>query len=74
MYVGDEPRDVMAAMGAGYGAAVATGPASYNFLREHPQFRPDYVMRSMSELVGLLDCLKQEATERPGGGGKDGRG
>jgi phosphoglycolate phosphatase len=74
MYVGDEPRDVMAAMGAGYGAVVATGPASYNFLREHPQYRPDYVMRSMSELVGLLDRLKQEATERPGGGGKDGSG
>lgn len=65
MYVGDEPRDVMAASGAGYGAAVAvaTGPASYGYLREHPQYRPDYVMRSMAELVGLLEQLKQGAME-----------
>ena len=60
MYVGDEPRDVMAATNAGYGAAiaVATGPASYRHLETHPQHRPDYVMRSMAELVGLLDRLR----------------
>jgi phosphoglycolate phosphatase len=60
MYVGDEPRDVMAAMKAGYGAsvAVATGPASYGLLSQHPQYRADFVMRSMSELIGLLDRLK----------------
>jgi phosphoglycolate phosphatase-like HAD superfamily hydrolase len=60
MYVGDEPRDVMAAMNAGYGASVAitTGPASYRTLSSHPQYRPDFVMRSMSELIGLLDRLK----------------
>ncbi len=60
MYVGDEPRDVMAAMNAGYGASVAvtTGPASYRTLSDHPQYRPDFVMRSMSELIGLLDRLK----------------
>ena len=40
VYVGDEPRDVMAAMNAGYGAsiAVATGPASYRMLTDHPQY------------------------------------
>ena len=60
MYVGDEPRDVMAAMNAGYGAsvAVATGPASYRMLSNHPQYRADFVMRSMSELIGLLERLK----------------
>lgn len=60
MYVGDEPRDTMAALKAGYGAkvAVATGPASYDRLREHEQFRPDFVMRSMGELVDLLDRLR----------------
>src|SRR5216684_2834306 len=38
MYVGDEPRDIMAATNAGYGAAiaVATGPASYRHLETHP--------------------------------------
>jgi phosphoglycolate phosphatase-like HAD superfamily hydrolase len=60
MYVGDEPRDVMAAMNAGYGASVAvtTGPASYRMLSNHPQYRPDFVMRSMGELIELLDRLK----------------
>jgi phosphoglycolate phosphatase len=63
MYVGDEPRDVMAALGAGYGAAVgvATGPATFGYLRDHPQYRPDFVMHSMAELVGLLDQLKYGA-------------
>jgi len=60
MYVGDEPRDVMAAMNAGYGASVsvATGPASYRMLSNHSQYRADFVMRSMSELIGLLERLK----------------
>jgi len=62
MYVGDEPRDVMAAMNAGYGAsvAVATGPANYRMLSNHPQYRADFVMRSMSELIGLLERLKSD--------------
>ncbi len=60
MYVGDEPRDVMAAANAGYGAsvAVATGPASFRLLSHHPQYRADFVMRSMGELIGLLERLK----------------
>ena len=62
MYVGDEPRDVMAAMNAGYGASVAvtTGPASYRTLSSHPQYRPDFVIRSIGELIELLDRLKGE--------------
>lgn len=64
MYVGDEPRDVMAATQAGYGATVgvATGPATYGFLRDHPEYRPDFVMRSMGELISLLDRLRTGAT------------
>lgn len=60
MYVGDEPRDVMAATQTDYGAkvAVATGPATFAYLRDHPQHRPDFVMHSMDELIGLLDQLK----------------
>ena len=60
MYVGDEPRDIMAATNAGFGAAVAvaTGAAGYEHLATHPQFKPDYVLRSMGELIGLLDRLK----------------
>ena len=27
-------------------------------LSDHPQYRPDFVMRSMGELIGLLDRLK----------------
>ena len=66
MYVGDEPRDVMAAANAGYGAsvAVATGPASFGLLSRHPQYRADFVMRSMSELIGLLERLKGGAGAR----------
>ncbi|MGH7863969.1 MAG: HAD family hydrolase [Candidatus Binataceae bacterium] len=62
MYVGDEPRDVMAATNASFGAAVAvaTGAASYAYLESHPNFRPDYVLRSMSELVELLDRMSAE--------------
>jgi len=62
MYVGDEPRDIMAAINAGYGAsvAVATGAASFTYLQNHAQFKPDYVIRSMAELIDLLDNLKAE--------------
>jgi N-acetyl-D-muramate 6-phosphate phosphatase len=65
MYVGDEPRDMMAASGAGFGAkvAVATGPATYGFLRDHPEHRADHVMRSMGELVELIDRLKHGVSE-----------
>jgi len=65
MYVGDEPRDMMAASGAGFGAkvAVATGPATYGFLRDHPEHRADHVMRSMGELVELIDRLKSGVSE-----------
>jgi len=65
MYVGDEPRDIMAALGAGYGAsvAVATGTASFKYLQTHPYFKPDYVIRSMAELIDLLDNLKAEMAE-----------
>src|SRR6516225_3087029 len=60
MYVGDEPRDVMAGIGAGFGAtvAVASGPATRTMLQNHPQYRPDFVIGSMAEFVGLLDRLK----------------
>ena len=63
MYVGDEPRDIMAAVGAGFGAAVAvaTGAASYEHLAGHPQFKPDYVLRSLAELPDLLERLRNEA-------------
>jgi phosphoglycolate phosphatase len=60
MYVGDEPRDVMAANGAGFGATVgvATGPATFGHLQNHPQYRPEFVMRSMAELIPLIDQLR----------------
>lgn len=65
MYVGDEPRDIMAAANAGYGGAiaVATGPATYDHLLNHPEYQPHFVMRSMKELLGLLDRFKGEAME-----------
>jgi phosphoglycolate phosphatase-like HAD superfamily hydrolase len=52
----------MAAGNAGFGAAVAvaTGAASYSYLESHPHFRPDYVLASMGELLGLLDRMKAE--------------
>lgn len=61
MYVGDEPRDIMAATNAGFGAAiaVATGAASYDHLCAHPQFKPDFVMRSMCELLELIEHLRE---------------
>jgi phosphoglycolate phosphatase-like HAD superfamily hydrolase len=59
IYVGDEPRDTMAARKAGFGAifAVATGPASFERLRDHEQFRPDCVMRSLAELPAMLEWM-----------------
>jgi phosphoglycolate phosphatase-like HAD superfamily hydrolase len=56
VYVGDEPRDIMAAMNARFGAAigVATGPATYEHLLTHPEFKPHHVMRSMGELLEVL--------------------
>lgn len=62
MYVGDEPRDIMASAQAGFGAsvAVATGTASADYLRTHPSFRPDHVINSMGELVGLIDRIGKE--------------
>lgn len=65
MYVGDEPRDIMAAMGAGFGAsvAVATGAASFKYLQTHAQFKPDYVLRTMAELIDLIDSMKVERVE-----------
>lgn len=64
MYVGDEPRDIMAAANAGFGAAVAvaTGAASYDHLCGHPQFKADFVMRSMCELLDLLEWLRENGT------------
>lgn len=60
MYVGDEPRDIMAAINAGYGASVgvATGAASFAYLQNHPSYKADYVIHSMRDLIGLLDKLK----------------
>jgi N-acetyl-D-muramate 6-phosphate phosphatase len=60
MYVGDEPRDVMAGIAAGFGAtvAIATGPASMALLQNHPRYRPDFLIHSMAEFVDLLDRLK----------------
>jgi len=65
MYVGDEPRDIMAALGAGFGAsvAVATGAASFKYLQTHQVFKPDYVIHSMAELIDLIDNMKTETVE-----------
>ncbi|MGH7781662.1 MAG: HAD family hydrolase [Candidatus Binataceae bacterium] len=59
MYVGDEPRDIMASAQAGFGAsvAVATGTASGDYLRAHANFKPDHVIDSMGDLIALLDRL-----------------
>ena len=50
----------MAAANAGFGSAVAvaTGAASYEHLCGHSQFKPDFVMRSINELPGLLERLR----------------
>jgi phosphoglycolate phosphatase-like HAD superfamily hydrolase len=60
VYVGDEPRDIMAATNARFGAAiaVATGPATYEHLLTHPEHKPHHVMRSMRELDGVLQNLR----------------
>lgn len=65
MYVGDEPRDIMASLAAGYGAsvAVATGAASLNYLQTHPTFKADYVIPTMAELIGLIDNIKTERVD-----------
>ncbi len=65
VYVGDEPRDMMAAINAGYGArvAVATGPATHNQLAAHPEYPPHFVMRTMGELVELLAKLEHAPPE-----------
>lgn len=59
VYVGDEPRDVVAARRAGFGAAiaVATGPAAVRLLNNEVETPPDCVMRSMGELPGVLAQL-----------------
>lgn len=64
VYVGDEPRDVMAASNAGFGASigVATGPATYEHLRTHAEYKPHHVIRSMGELLDALQNL--EASSR----------
>jgi phosphoglycolate phosphatase-like HAD superfamily hydrolase len=64
-YVGDEPRDIMAATNAGYGAkiAVATGAASYVHLLNHQQHKADFVMNSMSELFDVIERLKLGGAE-----------
>jgi phosphoglycolate phosphatase len=60
LYVGDEPRDIMAAQAAGFGATigVATGAASYSYLKNHPEHRPDHVISSMGELIGLIETMR----------------
>jgi phosphoglycolate phosphatase-like HAD superfamily hydrolase len=62
VYVGDEPRDIMAAIQAGFGAAiaVATGAATFANLEGHAEFKPDRVMRSMAELLDVIDSLASE--------------
>jgi N-acetyl-D-muramate 6-phosphate phosphatase len=66
LYVGDEPRDIMAAQQAGFGGAVAvaTGAASFSHLKNHPLHRPDHVINSMAELLGLLEAMRQGASQR----------
>jgi phosphoglycolate phosphatase-like HAD superfamily hydrolase len=62
VYVGDEPRDIMAALQAGCGAAVAvaTGAATWRHLAHHPEFKPDRVMHSMAELLDVIENLSKE--------------
>ncbi len=63
VYVGDEPRDIMAATNAQFGAAiaVATGPATYDHLLTHPEHKPHHVMRSMGELLDVLQNFEDYA-------------
>ncbi|HEY2663366.1 MAG TPA: HAD family hydrolase [Candidatus Binataceae bacterium] len=60
MYVGDEPRDMLASANAGYGArvAVATGAASYDHLRDYSEPPADFILGSMGELLDLIDRLR----------------
>jgi N-acetyl-D-muramate 6-phosphate phosphatase len=62
IYVGDEPRDMMAAANAGYGAAVAvaTGAATYTQLNDLAQYKADFVMNSMAELFDTIERLRAE--------------
>jgi phosphoglycolate phosphatase-like HAD superfamily hydrolase len=66
MYVGDEPHDVMAGRGAGFGATVtvATRPASIAFRQNPPHYRPDFLIGSMAEFIDLLDRLKYGDREK----------
>ena len=66
VYVGDEPRDTMAARNAEFGAAiaVATGAGGVEHLQSHPEFKPDYVLHSMDQLPDLLLRLEQRRTPR----------
>jgi phosphoglycolate phosphatase-like HAD superfamily hydrolase len=58
-YVGDEPRDTMAARNAKFGMAiaVATGAAGFEHLRGHPEFKPGHVLHSMGQLPELMARL-----------------
>jgi phosphoglycolate phosphatase-like HAD superfamily hydrolase len=62
VYVGDEPRDIMAALQAGCGAAiaVATGSAPWQRLAHHPDYKPDRVMLSMAKLLDVIESLARE--------------
>ncbi len=63
LYVGDEPRDIMAARQASFGGtiAVATGAASYSYLKNHPEHRADYVINSMAELLEVIEAMRTGA-------------
>jgi len=65
-YVGDEPRDTMAARNAQFGAAiaVATGAGGVEHLQNHPEFRPDYVLDSIDQLPDLLTLLERDSVSR----------
>ena len=65
VYVGDEPRDIMAATNAHFGAAIAvsTGPATFDHLLTHPAHKPDHVMRRWSELLGVSGKLSHYTNE-----------
>jgi phosphoglycolate phosphatase-like HAD superfamily hydrolase len=53
----------MAAMNAEFGAAIAvsTGPATYEHLLNHPEHKPHHVMRSMGELLGILQTFRDRS-------------
>ena len=67
MYVGDEPRDIMAAMGRVSAPRLRSRPAPrVKYLQTHQVFKPDYVMRSMGELIGFLDNMKPRRSSSDG--------